>query len=58
MPLPKGKDFKLGHYQNSPQLTTKPEVRFFPQVIGPTTAIDLGPLKKYPEAKDDSEGNG
>jgi hypothetical protein len=32
--------------QSSPQLTTNPELHFFPHEIGPTTAIDFSPLKK------------
>jgi hypothetical protein len=36
------------HYK-PPQLTTKPEDRFFPQQTGPTTAIDLGFPQKHPE---------
>jgi hypothetical protein len=55
--LRKHEDFRLepprnrSKTQNSPQLTTNPEVQFFPQVIGPTTAIDLSPPKNIQKQK-------
>jgi hypothetical protein len=42
---------KLGHYQNSPQLTTKAEDWFYPQPTGPSSAIDFALSENTPPVR-------